>query len=149
MSLVKYYHPRYNVNRSLVNEMFNNLVHSEYHENYLQNCKKPPINIFESDKDFRIELMLPGFTKEDLKINFHNEILTVGVDNKEKETSKEEAVKNLQREFGVYNFAKEFKIPTSVNTSEIDAHFENGILNVILPKKEESLEKSPVEIKVS
>lgn len=148
MNLVRFYQPRYSVNKNLVNEMMNSFLTNDYHENYLQNCRKPAINIFESDNDFRIEMMLPGFTKEDMKINFHNEMLTIKVDNKETESRNNEDYKFVRREFDVYNFEKQFKVPQSVNVEGIDAKFENGILNIVLPKKEEALEKAPVDIKV-
>jgi HSP20 family protein len=128
--------------------MMNSFLTNDYHENYLQNCRKPAVNIFESDSDFKIEMMLPGFTKEDLKINFHEELLTIKVDNKEVEGQKSEEYKFVRREFDVYNFEKQFKVPQSVNTAAIDARFENGILNIVLPKKEEVLEKAVIDIKV-
>jgi len=152
MNLVRFYHPRYSVNRSLVNEMFNNFRTSDYHEDYLRNCKnQPAINILESENDFKIELLLPGFTKEDLQINYHKEMLTVKVDKKqsESETEKNEGLKYAHREFGIFNFEKQFKVPSTVKTDSIDAKFENGILNIVLPKKEEALEKAPVDIRVS
>lgn len=148
MNLVRFYQPRYSVNKNLVNEMMNSFLTNDYHENYLQNCRKPAINIFESENDFKIEMMLPGFTKEDMKINFHNEMLTIKVDNKETESRNNEEYKFVRREFDVYNFEKQFKVPQSVNAEAIDAKFENGILNIVLPKKEEALEKAPVDIKV-
>jgi len=92
--------------------------------------------------------MLPGFTREDLKINFHNEMLTIKVDNKDPESRNNEEYKFVRREFDVYNFEKQFKVPQSVKAEGIDAKFENGILNILLPKKEEALEKAPVDIKV-
>jgi len=150
MNLVRFYNPRYNVNRRLVNEMFNNLLTNDYHESYLQNAKKQPaINIFETENDFKIELLLPGFVKEDLQINYHKELLTVKVDKKEPETAKTEEFKFAHREFGIFNFEKQFKVPGTVKSENIDARFENGILNIVLPKKEEALEKAPVDIKVS
>ena len=148
MNLVRFYQPRYSVNRNLVNEMMNSFLTNDYHENYLQNCRKPAINIFESENDFRIEMMLPGFAKEDLKINFHNEMLTIKVDNKSTEGQKNEEYKLVRREFDVYNFEKQFKVPESVKTEGIDAKFENGILNIVLPKKEVAPEKASVDIKV-
>ena len=148
MNLVRFYQPRYSVNRNLVNEMMNSFRTGDYHENYLQNCRKPAINIFESENDFRIEMMLPGFVKEDLKINFHEEMLTIKVDNKSAEGQKDESYKYVRREFDVYNFEKQFKVPESVKTESIDAKFENGILNILLPKKEIAPEKAPVDIKV-
>jgi len=132
--------------------MFNNFRTSDYHEDYLQNCKnQPAINILESENDFKIELLLPGFNKEDLQINYHKEMLTVKVEKKEseQETAKNEGLKYAHREFGIFNFEKQFKVPGTVKTDSIDAKFENGILNIVLPKKEEALEKAPVDIRVS
>jgi len=150
MKLVRFYNPRYSVNRNLVNEMFNNFRTSDYHEDYLQNCKKQPaVNIFETETDFKIEVLLPGFAKEDLQINYHKEILNVKVEKKENEAVKTECLKYEHREFGIFNFEKQFKVPGTVKTESIDARFENGILNIVLPKKEEALEKAPVDIKVS
>lgn len=146
MNLVRFYHPRYNVTRNLVNEMLNNFVTADHHENYVYNCRKPAVNVFETEKDFRLEMMLPGFSKEDVKISFQNELLTIKVDNKE--IKEENDYKFVRREFDVYNFEKQFKVPQSVNTTAIDARFENGILNIVLPKKEEVLEKDVVDIKV-
>ena len=148
MNLVRFYQPRYSVNKNLVNEMMNSFLTNDYHENYLQNCRKPAINIFESENDFKIEMMLPGFTRDDLKINFHNEMLIIKVDNKETEGKNTEEYKFVRREFDVYNFEKHFKVPQSVKSEAIEAKFENGILNILLPKKEEALEKAPVDIKV-
>ena len=148
MNLVRFYQPRYSVNKNLVNEMMNSFLTNDYHENYLQNCRKPAINIFESENDFKIEMMLPGFTRDDLKINFHNEMLIIKVDNKETEERNNEVYKFVRREFDVYNFEKHFKVPQSVKSEAIEAKFENGILNIVLPKKEEALEKAPVDIKV-
>lgn len=148
MNLVRFYQPRYSVNRNLVNEMMNNFLSNDHHENYVYNCRKPAVNVFETEKDFRLEMMLPGFSKEDVKINFLNDMLTIKVDNKEADANKNESYKFVRREFDVYNFEKQFKVPQSVNQEGIDARFENGILNIVLPKKEEALEKTPVEIKV-
>ena len=67
---------------------------------------------------------------------------------KEKENKTEE-FKYSHREFGAFNFEKQYRIPKSVNDEKINAQFENGVLNIVLPKKEEALEKEPVNIKIS
>jgi HSP20 family protein len=94
-------------------------------------------------------MLLPGFNKEDLQMNYHKNLLTIKVEKEQKEEKAQEEYKYSHREFGTFNFEKQFKVPNSVNVESIDAKFENGILNILLPKKEEALEKSPVEIKVS
>jgi len=150
MSLVRFYNPHYSVNRNLVDELYNSLLKNDYHENYAKNSsKQPATNVFETEKNFKIEVLLPGFSKEDLQMNYHKNLLTVKVSKEEKEENAQVEYKYEHREFGTFNFEKQFKVPNSVNVEAIGAKFENGILNIFLPKKEEALEKSPIEIKVS
>ena len=150
MNLVRFHNPHYRVNRSLVDELLNDLLKNDSHENYVKNCSdQPATNVFETDKDFRIEMLLPGFSKDDLKMNYHKNLLTVKVEKEEKENKAEVEYKYEHREFDKFDFEKQFKIPNSVNIDSVEAKFENGILNIVLPKKEEALEKAPVEIKVS
>lgn len=149
MNLVRFNNPVYNVNRNLVDELFNNFLKNDYHEDFLRNNEKQPAtNIFETEKDFRIELLLSGFNKEDVQLNYHKNLLTIKVDNEIKKDETNE-LKFERREFGAFNFEKSFKIPNSVDVDGIKAELENGILKVVLPKKEEALEKTPIEIKIA
>ncbi len=147
MNLVRFKNPYYSVNRNLVDDLFENFWNNDYHENYVKN--QPATNVLENEKDFKIELMLPGFKKEDVQINYHKNLLTVKVDKEELKNKSEESVKYAHREFGMYNFEKQFKVPNTIETDKIDANFEEGILSIVLPKKEEALEKAPVAIKIS
>jgi HSP20 family protein len=150
MNLVRFHNPGYNVNRNLVDELFSNFLKNDYHENYLENCgNQPATNVFETEKDFRIELLLPGFPKEDVQINYHKNLLTIKVDKEETKEEKKDEFKYAHREFGAFNFEKNFKVPNTVDVENISANFENGVLRLVLPKKEEALEKSPVEIKIA
>ena len=149
MNLVRFNNPRYATNKVLVDELFNNFFRNDYHEDYVKNDgKTPATNVFETDKEFKLEVLLPGFTKEDLQLNVHNSVLTIKVE-KEKKEENAEAYKYAHREFDAYNFEKQYKLPKTVDNEKIEAKFENGILNVQLPKKEEAVEKAPLEIKIS
>ena len=149
MNLVRFHKPRYHVNRNLTDQLFKDLWRNDYHENYLQNCgTSPASNVFETDKEYKIEVLLPGFTKKDVQLNYKNNLLTIKVEKEEVSENKEE-YKYVHREFGAYNFEKNYRVPKTVNEEKISAKFENGVLNVYLPKKEEALEKAPVEIKIS
>jgi len=148
MNLVRFSNPRYNANRVLVDELFNNFFKNDYHEAYAKNCsKKLATNVFETETEFKIELLLPGYKKEDVQLNYQNNLLTIKVENEVKEEKAEE-YKYAHREFGAANFEKQYRIPKSVNDEKISAKFENGVLNIELPKKEEALEKAPVDIKI-
>lgn len=149
MNLVRFHNPHHSVNQNLVDELFNNLLRNDYDESYKEDCScKPATNIFETDKEFRLELLLPGFRKEDVQLNYQENVLTVKVELPEEKEKGEEEYKYEHREFDVYNFERKFKVPKSVDAENINAHFENGILGLVLPKKEEAVEKSPVEIKI-
>ncbi|MBT3382999.1 MAG: Hsp20/alpha crystallin family protein [Prolixibacteraceae bacterium] len=149
MNLVRFNNPRYQTNRVLVDELFNNFFRNDYHESYVNKSRsKPATNVFETEDDFKIEILLPGFKKEDVALNYQKNLLTIKVENKVKEENSEE-FKYVHREFGAFNFEKQYRIPKSVNDEKISAQFENGVLNIVLPKKEEALEKAPVDIKIS
>lgn len=149
MNLVRFNNPRYNTNRVLVDELFNNFFRNDYHENYESNSsKQPATNVFETETEFKIEVLLPGFKKEDVVLKYEKNLLTIKVDNEENNDNSEE-YKYAHREFGAFNFEKQFRIPKTVNDEKISAKFENGILNIVLLKKEETLEKAPKEIEIS
>ncbi len=148
MSLVRFHNQAYNANNVLVNELFNNFFKNDYHEDYVKNCgSKPATNVFETENEFKIEVLLPGFAKEDVQLNVHNNLLTVKVDKEQEEKSEE--YEYVHREFGVFNFDKQFKLPKAADSEKIEAKFENGILRINLPKKEEALPKAPVDIKIA
>ena len=149
MNLVRFQNPYRSVTKNLTNELFNNLLNSDYDENYREGCScKPAVNILETGQDFRLELLLPGFRKEDVQLNYHENMLTVKVELPEKRENNDEGINYFRREFDVYNFERRFRIPKTVDTENISAQFDSGILKLVLPKKTEAVEKDPVEIKI-
>lgn len=148
MNLVRFYHPQSSVTRNLVDELMNSFITNNYDENHNEDCN-PATNVFENEKEYRLEILLPGFNKEDVQLNVHENLLTVKVDLKEENEDNENGYVYRQLQFGKYNFEKKFRVPKTVEADKIIAHFNNGILELTLPKKEEAIEKSPVEIKIS
>ncbi|MBN1820699.1 MAG: Hsp20/alpha crystallin family protein [Prolixibacteraceae bacterium] len=144
MKLVKFGNPYYHVNKSLVDDLFDSFLFNDSHAGYSNH--NVATNIFETEKDFRIEMVLPGFSKEEVSLNYHNDVLSVKA---EKEVKEEDKNNYLRREFGTKNIEKQFNIPDSIDTEKINAKFENGILVITLPKKEEAVEKAPLAISIS
>ena len=99
----------------------------------------PAVNIRENERDFMLELAIPGFKKEDFNIEIDNEVLTISSKNKEEHKTKEEGY--TRREFSISSFRRAFTLPEVVDTDKIDAVYEAGVLKVTLPKKEEALPK--------
>ena len=107
----------------------------------------PSVNIIEDEKSFKIELAAPGLEKKDFKVETDNGVLTISSE-KEKE-SKEENENYFRREFSYSSFSRSFQLPENSLPEKIEAKYENGILQLMLPKREASLSKAKTEIKVS
>ena len=97
----------------------------------------PSVNIIERDDAFAIELAAPGMKKDDFQIELDNETLTISSKEKNEEATTESG-KYTRREFSYASFRRTFNLPESVNTAEITANYEHGILTLGLPKREEA-----------
>ena len=100
----------------------------------------PPVNIKETDTSFEVELSAPGKSKEDFNIEVDNDLLTISSEFKSENTTTEEG-KFTRREFSYSSFRRSFTLPETVKEDDIKANYENGILKISLPKREEALPK--------
>lgn len=107
----------------------------------------PAINIKESNKDFGLEFAAPGFKKEDFKVSVDNGVLNISAEKKEEKN--EENSKFTRKEFSYNSFSRSFSLPENVDHEHIDAKYENGILHLSVPKKEESKNLPRKDIKIS
>lgn len=97
----------------------------------------PAVNVKESDDNFTLEIAAPGFVKEDFNIELDNEVLTISSEtNSNKDT--ENNGKYTRREFDYSAFKRVFSLPDTVDGTKIEAAYENGVLLIALPKKEEA-----------
>ena len=95
----------------------------------------PPVNISETKDLYELEFNVPGRNKEDFKITVDKNILTVSFDKKEE--SKDENKKQIKKEFSLQSFKRSFTLDEKVVSENIAAKYENGLLVLSLPKKEE------------
>ncbi|MEM7645557.1 MAG: Hsp20/alpha crystallin family protein [Pseudomonadota bacterium] len=91
-------------------------------------------DIEESDQYFLFSIDLPGFREDDISIEYKENHLTIQGE-KKSDPVNEESRFLRGREFG--QFFRKFRLPNTVNDQKIEAHYENGVLKVLLPKKEE------------
>jgi HSP20 family protein len=100
---------------------------------------RPSVNIAENEQGFEIEMAIPGFKKEDFKINLEQSLLTISLDKKEE---KEVEGKHYnKREFHFEAFSRSFTLPEIIDGEKISAEYTDGILKVLIAKKEEEKEK--------
>lgn len=144
MSLVKFS----NQMPSLFDRFFENDMFDWSNRNYSNtNTTLPAVNIKEDKEGFEVEMSAPGFEKGDFKIELNNSLLTISSEKKiEKETK--EGQQFTRREFSYQSFSRSFTIPETVEGEKIVAKYENGILSVSIPKKEEAKPKPVKQIEI-
>lgn len=110
-------------------------------------AKVPSANVLETEKEFKVELAAPGMEKKDFKVEMDNGCLVISAEKKEEK--KEEKNNYTRREFSYNAFSRKFVLPDNILPEKIDAKYDNGILHLVLPKKEITISKPKKEIKVS
>jgi HSP20 family protein len=123
---------------NLIDEVFGTETMDTVKRNLMSQV--PLANINESDVSHTIELAVPGLKKEDIKIELKENRLTISADVK-KEANKENS-KNVRKEFSYHSFKRSFNLPKLVDIEKIEAKNENGLLTVIIPKKEAEIKKN-------
>lgn len=100
---------------------------------------QPSVNVREEDKKYVIEVAAPGLSKEDFHLEVDQGNLIIRAEKEQKEEHTEEEGKYTRREFNYASFARSFRLPDTVNADSITAHYENGVLDVHLPKVESAV----------
>lgn len=133
----------------LVDDLLNNTLGS-----WLENPRTstagsvPPVNILETQEAYLLDVLAPGYEKGDFKIKLEGrELLISGEKKQEKKDTKEEnQEKHVLREFNLRSFKRSFLTDDKIDTAKITAAYENGVLKVTLPKKEELRQNKEIEI---
>jgi HSP20 family protein len=98
----------------------------------------PSVNIREGNESFTIDFAAPGFSKDDFKIELNQDVLTVSSEKKTEERTKSDNDHFSCQEFRYSSFSRSFTLPEDVDAEKIDAKYENGILSVLIPKREKA-----------
>jgi HSP20 family protein len=95
-----------------------------------------PVNLRETDKSYEMSLIAPGLKKEDFRLNVTNELLTISYEQKTEQNSENKEDRWLRKEYKMESFSRSFNLDDSVDVDNISASYDNGILHLTLPKKE-------------
>lgn len=104
----------------------------------------PRVDLSETDDSYQIRADLPGLSKDDININFHDGSLTISGERRAE--TKEEGKNYVRVERSTGHFFRSFNIPTAIQSNKIEASYKDGVLNVVVPKAEEV---KPLKVKVS
>ena len=127
-----------------VNEFFNRPIGSVFKDEVPFNV--PAVNIHESEKGYNISLAAPGIEKEDFIVDVENGIINISVEKEQAQLP--EGVKATRKEFSYYKFKHSFTLPEDVDSTKIKAEYQNGVLEIELPRKATKVLKSKkIEVK--
>jgi HSP20 family protein len=96
----------------------------------------PAVNIKDNKDDYVVSLAVPGMKKEDFNIDVEGDMITISCEKEEKKEEKE--AKYTRKEYNYSSFKRSFTLPDQINKEKIDARYEDGVLRLLLPKKEEA-----------
>ena len=134
---------------SLFDRFFENDMFDWSNRNYsTTNTTLPSVNIKEDTEGYRVEVAAPGFSKKDFRIEINNDVLTISSEKKVEDETKE-GEQFTKREFSYQSFSRSFSLPHTVENDKISAKYENGILNINIPKREEAKPKPSRQIAIS
>ena len=131
---------------------FNDFLNRDWNDWSLQNFSDtnttlPSVNIKDSNDAFEVEMAAPGMDKKDFNIELNNDLLTISSEKKsEKETK--EAGTYTRKEYSYQSFSRSFTLPGIVEHDKISAKYENGVLRINIPKKEEAKPKPVKQISI-
>lgn len=130
--------------------LFENFFENEFPNLHGGDLFKTPalVNIKDQKDGYKIEVAAPGFKKEDFSVRVENNVLTLSAESKQ-ETETTEDHKYTRKEFNFSSFTRSFTLPRTVEAAKVSATYENGILLVTLPKKEEAKQTASIDIKIS
>ena len=133
MSLIK----TMNGNAPSLGTLLSDLLDTDsfFNDTYLRKSWVPSVNVKEDEKCYELDFAVPGLKKDDFKIEVDRGVLTISA---ESTSEKEETDKKYTRkEYNYSSFSRSFTLPDNVNEEQLEAKYEDGVLKVVLTKKEE------------
>ena len=104
----------------------------------------PKVDILENEKGYEVNLAVPGLSKDDFKIDLNDNFLTISGERKFTKDNKENNLHVVETQYG--NFGRSFSLPDNVDASKIQANYNNGILEIFIPKDEKKTLKTTIKV---
>lgn len=107
----------------------------------------PRVNIAETDDDFTVEMAAPGMKRDDFQVELDNDILTISAEMSQ--SDEEIKTSYTRKEFNYESFKRSFHLPNTVDADGIKAKYQDGLLRLMIPKKEEAKRRPAKRINIS
>lgn len=121
---------------------------------FAKSSQLPAVNVKDNEHNYQIEVAAPGLNKEDFKLSLDKRVLTIASDKETENVApspedKPDKTKYTRREFSYQSFRRSFTLPKDVKQDEISANYENGVLNITVPKQEIAQDTGAKTISIS
>ncbi len=102
----------------------------------------PAVNISEDDKNYVVDVIAPGFKKDDFKVHVEDDVLTISAESKHESKEEDEKKRYSRREYSYSSFTRSFKLPENTKDDGITASYADGVLKLNVPKSEQQVKAS-------
>lgn len=122
-----------------LSNVFEDFLSSDFEKYFAPKTNSPLVNIFENEDNFTLELVIPGFSKDEIELEVKEKVLTIASKEEKKEEQDENDKKEKKyrrKEFYKGSFKRSFELPKNINKNAVEANYTNGILSITLPKLE-------------
>jgi len=107
----------------------------------------PAVNLSENENSYTVDLVAPGYKKEDFKLKVNDDVLTISAETKNERNAGSDGREYSRREYTCSSFTRSFRLPENVKDDSIAARYDNGILQISIPKSEKEV-KASKEIRI-
>ena len=140
---------RYNTANDFTPTSFSNLIDRFFNESAARSGGSsysfvPKVDVLENEKAFVINVAVPGVSKEDFKIDLNDNYLTISGERKFKNEKSEHNFHSVETQYG--SFSRSFSLPENVDAAGISAQYNNGILEISVPKDEKKILKTTIKV---
>lgn len=136
-------------NDFLPSSFFDDFFKKDILSNVMAEGTLPKVNIVEDDDSFSVEMAAPGMKKEDFHLELDNNTLTISSERTDENVEEKNGKNFTKREFSYQAFQRSFYLPNTVDSEKIKAQYKDGILSLVIPKKEEAKKKPAKTIAIS
>ena len=128
-----------------INQLFDRSFGQSSQTSAALNTWTPAVDVYEDENAFLIKIDLPELSKEDVKVNLNENVLSLTGERRFEHEDKRDGYHRVERRYG--QFYRSFTLPPNVNSEAINAEFRDGVLRLTLPKREEAKPKQ-IEVKI-
>ncbi|HWR36595.1 MAG TPA: Hsp20/alpha crystallin family protein [Clostridia bacterium] len=134
---------------STLQERMNRLFNQQYgsgmgsEDSLTATAFMPPVDVYEDEHSVQLRMEVPGIDEKDIHIQLENNVLTVSGERKFEKDEKEDNFRRVERRYG--NFSRQFMLPNTVNSEDVKADYDKGLLKIRLGKRAEA---KPKQIKI-